>query len=142
MSSSAYSPTSSVLSALQSASPASSSLGESNPHYGRVKCMYYSQLSAAVAGPSGVSSGGVAPPASASAGHSSQSNFSPGQVMAVLEALRVAQADVTPERQRPCALSAPTMGNIVSSRSQCRGPVGTPLFAFLAVPGMRSAPYH
>ncbi|KAG5350052.1 hypothetical protein C0989_000462 [Termitomyces sp. Mn162] len=97
------------------------------------------------------------PPASALVGHSSRPNFGLGQIMAVLEALQVAQADVTPERfaevwgkhgvpqswngvkQKPHVLSALAMGSIVSLRSQHRGPAETPLYASPAMPGMRSA---
>ncbi|KAG5732840.1 hypothetical protein E4T56_gene2799 [Termitomyces sp. T112] len=104
------------------------------------------ELSAVVAGPSGVLSQGMFSvlPASVSVEHSLRPNFGLEEVMAVLEALQVAQMDVTPKnvRQRLHVPFVLTVGTTAVLRSQCRGPVRTPPYAFLAMPGMRSAQFY
>ncbi|KAG5727428.1 hypothetical protein E4T56_gene11888 [Termitomyces sp. T112] len=99
MSSSAYSPTAS-----RSLSPpsqlSSSKDSEGRQDCRRVEAMYRSQLSAAVAGPSGPPSGAdvMQPPVGMAPSMCSKSGICPGVVRLVPEGSRVVQAEVTPEQ--------------------------------------------
>ncbi|KAG5719026.1 hypothetical protein E4T56_gene20412 [Termitomyces sp. T112] len=99
MSSSAYSPTASRLLSPPS-QPLSSKDSEGRQDCHRVKAMYCSQLSTAVAGPSGPPSGADAmqPPVSVAPSMRSKSGICPGVVRLVPEGLRVVQAEVMPEQ--------------------------------------------
>ncbi|KAG5724188.1 hypothetical protein E4T56_gene15291, partial [Termitomyces sp. T112] len=99
MSSSAYSPTASR-SPSPPSQPSSSEDSEGRRDHRRVEAMYRSQLSAAVAGPSGPPSGADAtqPPAGVVTSTRSKPGICPGVVRLVPEGLRVVQAEVTPEQ--------------------------------------------
>ncbi|KAG5729498.1 hypothetical protein E4T56_gene4642 [Termitomyces sp. T112] len=99
MSSSAYSPTASRSPSLPSQlSSSEDSDGCQDCHW--VEAMYCSQLSAAVAGPSGPLSGAdvTQPPAGVAPSTRSKSGICLGVVRLVPEGLRVVQAEVTPEQ--------------------------------------------
>ncbi|KNZ73181.1 hypothetical protein J132_00570 [Termitomyces sp. J132] len=99
MSSSAYSPTASR-SPSPPSQPSSSEDSEGRRDRRRVEAMYRSQLSAAVAGPSGPPSGADAtqPPAGVVTSTRSKPGIRPGVVRLVPEGSRVVQAEVTPEQ--------------------------------------------
>ncbi|KNZ75523.1 hypothetical protein J132_02857 [Termitomyces sp. J132] len=99
MSSSAYSPTASR-SPSPPSQPSSSKDLEGRQDCHRVEVMYCSQLSAAVAGPSGPLSGADAtqPPAGVVTSTRSKSGICLGVVRLVPEDSRVVQAEVTPEQ--------------------------------------------
>ncbi|KAG5346750.1 hypothetical protein C0989_000333, partial [Termitomyces sp. Mn162] len=109
--------------------PSSSEDSEGRRDRRRVEAMYRSQLSAAVAGPSGPPSGADAtqPPAGVVTSTRSKPGICPGVVRLVPEGSRVVQAEVTPEqfaeavgraRGPPtlewCQSAAPVSGHLVS----------------------------
>ncbi|KNZ71624.1 hypothetical protein J132_08082 [Termitomyces sp. J132] len=99
MSSSAYSPTASK-SPSPPSQPLSSEDSEGHRDRCRVEAMYCSQLSTAMAGPSGPPSGADAmqPPAGMAPSMRSKSGIRPGVVRLVPEGLRVVQAEVMPKQ--------------------------------------------